>query len=429
MIFDNRQLAILLILVAILAWALTNRPTRALLQDVAKAFFRVRVWLPFLLYAVWLVGLHGLAHRVGAWNPKLIGESIFWTCASGSVLLVLAAAKAGAEEGFFRKRAVDAVALGAFLQAFLDFKSLNLVGELLLQPALIILAAMRVIASYKNRERMGRFAERALSLIALSLMIYVIYSLVQGLPELDSEQELRKLLMPLWLTLGAFPFVFALALVAEYGQAFSIMKIVAGQERVSLAARLGVVLALRARLLDIHSFRGRHARQAGQARSLRGGMQAVDAFRADRAERAAQEKARLERLAAFAGVQGVDEEGRQLDQREFKETKEALRWVATCQTGWHNNRGKRYRPEILTMIGDFQQQGLPDNHGIVMKVRKDGKAWYAYRRTISGWVLGIGSRKAPPDLWFYEGTEPPASFPSRGAGWADAVFGESPNWQ
>jgi hypothetical protein len=97
--------------------------------------------------------------------------------------------------------------------------------------------------------------------------------------------------------------------------------------------------------------------------------------------------------------------------------------------GWHNNQGKRYRPYLLTRIGDFERQGLPAEHGIVMEVRKDGQAWYAYRRTVTGWVLGIGARKAPPDQWFYDGPEPPKSYPCPGHGWGQAAGEETANWR
>ncbi|MGH7930737.1 MAG: hypothetical protein ACREQV_23445 [Candidatus Binatia bacterium] len=206
------------------------------------------------------------------------------------------------------------------------------------------------------------------------------------------------------------------------------MKVTTGLKRTALKARLGVMLGLRTRLLDICSFGGRYAQQAGRAKTVKGGMKAVRDFRTERAAKAAEEQARLDRLEAYAGVEGVDEAGRQLDRREFDETKSALRWIATCHHGWYNN-SNRYRRDLLTILNDFQQHGLPANHGIVMKVRKDGQAWYAYRRTVTGWVLGIGAKEGMPGQWFYDGPEPPASYPGRGNGWGEAVHTEAINWK
>jgi hypothetical protein len=168
-------------------------------------------------------------------------------------------------------------------------------------------------------------------------------------------------------------------------------------------------------------------RRAGQG-SIRGGMEAVRAFRTERDGRLSRERSQLARREALAGVEGTDLEGRQLDRREFEETQDALRWIATCQMGWYNQR-KHYRRDLMTFVNDFSRQGLPADHGIVMRVRKDGKAWYAYRRTPSGWVLGIGANKGTPDQWFYDGPHPPKSYPQPGHGWGTVAQADTVNWK
>jgi hypothetical protein len=206
------------------------------------------------------------------------------------------------------------------------------------------------------------------------------------------------------------------------------MRFLNERKRPAIRARLGVVMGLRTRLLDIHGFGGQYARRASSAKTIRGAMAAVRDFKTDRARQAAEEQAQRDRLEAFAGMKGINEQGQQLDRREFAETQEALRWVATCHMGWYNRR-KRYRRDLLEILGDFDRQGLTADHGIVMKVRKDGQAWYAYRRTITGWVLGIGASKGTLDQWFYDGPEPPSSYPRPGHGWGATAHVETVNWQ
>lgn len=94
-------------------------------------------------------------------------------------------------------------------------------------------------------------------------------------------------------------------------------------------------------------------------------------------------------------MQGTDDDGRQLDQREFEETRRALRWLATCQMGWYRNRGGRYRQELLDILGDFTKQGLPAEHGIELHVAPDGQRWWAGRQTITGWYFAIGAAGPP----------------------------------
>ncbi len=132
------------------------------------------------------------------------------------------------------------------------------------------------------------------------------------------------------------------------------------------------------------------------------------------------------RLDWYAGNKGKRADGTLLDQREFEETKAALRWVETCHQGWYKDRGG-YRKDLMDLLNDLTRQGLPQDHGITMRVRKDGQSWYAWRRTPSGYVLGIGADKGRGNQWLYEGWNPPAGFPGKDTSWK--LFDTPPNWR
>jgi hypothetical protein len=96
--------------------------------------------------------------------------------------------------------------------------------------------------------------------------------------------------------------------------------------------------------------------------------------------------------------------------------------------GWHNYLG-RYRTDLMTVLGAFERQGLPAEHGITMRVSKSGQAWYAWRRTVTGYVFGIGANGPTPNEWLYEGEEPPTGFPGHDPPWGNEPFNTSPNWR
>jgi hypothetical protein len=152
-------------------------------------------------------------------------------------------------------------------------------------------------------------------------------------------------------------------------------------------------------------------------------------FQESRREKARAVAEEQEQLRRYAGSDDTDAEGRRLDRREFRETMKALHWLAACMEGWYSNedRGpKRYRADLLEAFGPdfFKPFGLPD-HGVIMKVAKNGKAWYAWRRTVTGWCFAIGAAGPPPDRWEYDGPEPPRRCPSKGQGWGDKA---NRNW-
>ena len=136
--------------------------------------------------------------------------------------------------------------------------------------------------------------------------------------------------------------------------------------------RLVLVRDFRLRRNELRSFTWMWIKRAAMAPDVTGARAVVQQFRDE--QRAVEQAKRdaEERLRRYAGSNRTDTEGRRLDQREFKETTEALRFLATCQMGWYRNRGGRYHREtLLSVIGDdFTRHGLPKDHGIAVRFTK-----------------------------------------------------------
>lgn len=82
--------------------------------------------------------------------------------------------------------------------------------------------------------------------------------------------------------------------------------------------------------------------------------------------------------------------------------------------GHYRNRDHRYRPDLLPIVeSHFRSDGLPENHGMKMRVSADGQSWYATRQTPSEWWFAIGAAGPPPDEWFYDGPHPPRGLSRR----------------
>lgn len=145
--------------------------------------------------------------------------------------------------------------------------------------------------------------------------------------------------------------------------------------------------------------------------------------------RAEVERRKASREALWVDSDEVDEQGRRRDQREFIATRSSLRFLHTSQMGSHNNTG-RYDADRLSLVESrFVKDGLPADHGIEMRVRDDGQAWWAWRRTISGWYLGIGAVGPTPSQWFYDAADAPSSGPDGDPeGWGGHEHAVLPNW-
>ncbi len=68
---DNRELASVVWLAAMLAAALLHRPTRRAIKGVARAALSLKLLLPVVGMAVWVLGLVRVADTVGLWDTEL----------------------------------------------------------------------------------------------------------------------------------------------------------------------------------------------------------------------------------------------------------------------------------------------------------------------------------------------------------------------
>jgi hypothetical protein len=428
---NNREQATFILLGAFLGFMLLNRDLRGSLGGVGKSLLTPKLAIPLLIFASWTAGAVGVARTVGLWTSGLAASTVLWFLFVGMAWFINVA-DAGKDREFFKRRVVEAVSIGALFEFFVNLEVMALPIEIVFQMALIFVVLLDAHVHRQHElKAVARVTTGVLALFTAGLTIYSVQRLIDDWHKLALQDVVNQLVLPVWLTIAAVPCVYLIALYAGYESLLINLHFWNDRCRPPVRVVAGIVAELRASLIDIDEFRGISAKEAATSKSFKVARQSVRNFRRERAKgKAAQAEAR-ERLRRYVGVPGVDSDGLTRDRREFAATKEALRWLATCHMGWYQNedRSDTYRTDLLTVLGDFVRQGLPDNHGLVMKVRKDGQAWYAYRVTPSGHAFGIGAVGAPPSQWNYDGTRPPTSFPSAKRGWSSFMEPDRPEWR
>lgn len=428
---NNREWAALFWLLAALAWALSRRTIRSSLRDVVRHFLHPKILLPIVAMVAYVGALVRVGWQFRLWSPNVIKETIIWFFASGFILL-MNLDRASREQGFFRRAALRTLEVTVFIEFFMNLFVLSLPAELILQPIIALLVLLSLVAAREEQYRtVRRLVDVLLAIIGLSLAAFALVQLFRQWDQLDATARLLEFALPVWLTLGLLPFIYALSVWAAYELAFIRIDWAARDRPSRWRAKLALITVLHGRTRELSAFAGYWPQQAASAGSFTGARSVIRKFRSSRKQQEAaitEEKTRRER---YAGVVGTDAEGRQLDRREFEETTRALRWLSTCQMGWYGNRGGKYRADMLEILGnDFRSHGLPSEHGITMHVAEDGDSWWAWRRTITGWCFAIGAAAPPPDQWEFDGPDPPGEFPGEDERWGDGPFslGSNQNW-
>ena len=331
--------------------------------------------------------------------------------------------QAASDPRFFRRTMVATIGVAVFVEFFMNLYVMSLPTELVLQFVIIVLSLLAAVGGIKPEHRPAKIlCEVLLAAIGFALFIYTVRQVYLGWDDIDGRSLLLEFALPIWLTAGLLPFLYVLSSYVVYDAAFRGINWATADRRSRWRSRLAVVSALHFRKGAVQKFTWNWAKRVSEATSFSAARDVMAMFLEQLRRARKAELDEQERMQRYAGSHETDEDGRRLDRREFAATIDALRWLETCQMGWHRNRGGRYRDDLLKMIaGDFTRQGLPKESGITLRVSNDGQAWYAWRRTVTGWCFAIGAAGPPPDQWEYDGPEPPQGFPGQ-----DRIWGDTP---
>ncbi len=425
----NRDIASLILIGVVLAAAVAWPPTRSIVRDLLGVVWS-RFFLSFVaLYTTWMTLVIAGAYQLGLWNADLLKDTVIWVATAG--LLMVFRVNDATEPAFYWLQIRRIGLVGVALGIYLNWTALSIPGEIVLQ--LVIACTTFVVAFGSGKAQYAvvtRFGRRLQAVIGLAMVAFVALWLISNWRTLDPGSIALSLLLPVWLTALALPFVFVLSVLFRYQQALNHLDSIAEGRKAGWRVKLALVLGFRLHLRDMNSPGWAYDWKLSRAKSIREGLQIVGDHRRSLRNKESDERRAAQRLVDNAGVKGTDEDGRQLDQREFADTRNALQWIATCQMGWFRTLGGQYKPDLMKILTpDSSLKRLPADHGIHLTVAKNRHSWYAWRRTISGYCFAIGAAKAPPDQWLYDGPEPPQGFPGKDPTWGTAPFGpDAMNW-
>ena len=410
-------------------WALSTKSVREGFVGVVKAFIKPQILIPLAAMLTW-VGLElWVGVRLVLWNSALAKGTILWTLGSAGILLFKCTQfDSDSDRHFFRQTILATVGVAVFVEFFVNLYVMSLPIELVLQIMVLVLLLMVTVGDSKPEYKSAKvFIEGVLVVIGLALFIFVARQIYLDWRQFDAPEVLLEFALPIWLTVGLLPFLYVFSIYVAYDTVFRRINWEVNDGRSRWRSRLALLSALPFRTAIVRGFTGYWTRQLSEAQTFSAARGVVAEF-LDGLRRAEQAKIdEEERLRHYSGSQELDDEGRRLDHREFTATTDALRYLATCQMGWHRNGG-RYRHDLLKILGDdFTRQGLPMESGIKLHVATDGQSWYAWRRTMTGWCFAIGAAGPPPEQWEYDGTGPPKGFPGKDSSWGDGPFSDQVN--
>jgi hypothetical protein len=431
---SNREVATLIwtgtLAIALVVWVIRDSKIRSSFASVARAFLAWKIQLVLATYLLYAAGAVLLAYRLGLWEPDLLKDTLIVTLGVG-LPLAMNAYTVRDGKSLVSDVARKTIGIAALLAFYLGVESLPLWCELVLQPVLVFLVLLGLVAQRKAETRsVASFTNALVLVITLALLAYTTVKIVQNWAGYDRVDQFAEFAVSVWLPLALLPFIYVLAFVMHCESIFVRLPYYNQKKTPQLRVRFALLLGLHFSARLASSFTGKAPAEIARAKGFRVALRIMRSFRQSLRDEAATELARVARLEEFSGVEGIDELGLQLDRREFAATKTVLTHLYFMQMGWHRRQLGHYKSDMLNILGNVTKDGLPEDHGIELLVSKDKQSWRAWRRTVGGWYFGVGGTHELLEQWQFSGSSAPGEFPAdKRPGWINATLAESwPEW-
>lgn len=403
---NNRQWAILIWLVVLAVWMLSNKDARGSVQSVARRLTTPKVWVPLALMTLYVGGLLVVGWNAGIWTSELGTDTAFWFV--GSALVLFFRLNEASEPGFFRRTALATVELTVFVEFAMNVSVFSLPVELILQPVLAVLFTIAAYTALKPEYgQLKPVLDFVLGFTGIVLAMIVVSRTLSQWDEIDLVLQGLTLALPIWLTLGLLPLLAALSLWMSFDHVYVHVKADAPTWKHTLRAMTLVFLKLSFRPEGLKAFTGYWPRQLAEEGTFRGARAVVARFLADRRtiQKEEQERQRLQRQYECSSA--VDDDGRRLDRRGFADTKTSLVTLASFQAG-HFQRNERYAANLEDILPTSMARLIDiDPAQIVVNTNDVEDEYWMYAGTPANFYFGVAGRHGNLPTWLYAGDAQP----------------------
>lgn len=215
-LLNNREIALGLWITALLIFGLSHSTIRSSLGNVLRSLFQPKIALPILAGAAYTGLLLLPLKKLGLWNQTLIKDTVFWFVFNG-LAAGFSLVSRWKGESLFRKLVLDAIKITTVIEFVTSEYTLSLPWEVALVPVLVMLGGMQSVAETDSKfASVGRLIVFAIAVVSIGLIGYSAHSAYVDWKHFYSVESLRKVALPLVLSMLFAPFIFTLLLLVTY---------------------------------------------------------------------------------------------------------------------------------------------------------------------------------------------------------------------
>jgi len=222
-LFNNREVALGVWAIGLLAFASSKELVRKSFADVLKSALVPKIILPLLLsFIPTALVVTGLAY-FNLWDMTVLKETIYW--AIGTALVMFGSVnKVSSVKGLYKQTAKDTLKVVIFLEFFVGFYVFPFWIELLLVPFVTLVILLSVVADYqkgKEHEFTKKFLKGFTAVVGIVILLCALIAFINNPKPLFTYQNLELFLLPIILSFTYTASVYFVALYSKYELVFN----------------------------------------------------------------------------------------------------------------------------------------------------------------------------------------------------------------
>lgn len=224
-LFSNREIALGLWALVVLAWVTSRLETRISLVDVLKALFVHRLLVALAVMTGYIGLIVYSLREVGLWELSQVKNTVYWAVSIAAISL-FRLHNISNESSFFENIFKDTLGLTVVIEFVSSFHSLSLLSEIIIVPFASFLVILSARAEKdENQVRANVLITFLLILTGLLLFSYSAYHIISNPAEFATRETALDFALPPLLTALYLPFIFALHVYSTYERIFSKFKV------------------------------------------------------------------------------------------------------------------------------------------------------------------------------------------------------------
>ncbi len=402
---NNREIATLLLLLAIVAFAFSKGNPRKMLagiHDVIVAASTPKIIVTALLLVACSFIIFLIASRVGIWSSDILLDTLLEVVFVGFSSLFIAV-KAHSITSIFRQFVLPEVSIGAAVAFYIGIESFSLPVEIILQLSILVFTCFQIMGKHQSDgESVAKLSGCILAIIGLVIFVTASIELISEWGGIDWLTELEGIAMSVYYPILMMPFAVALGYYAAYEMLG--IRIKMSSRRINIVSKAHLYLLLFPLLVNIKHFGYLEATNYAECLSWKEQADFIKDYKKRIKESAAKENAKLTRMESGLGKAGFDEDGIWRDWENLEKIKTNLWSIASIQ----NRNWQERHSYSVNMQKDFVEAFTPHECTSGSYVSDDRESYACWMSNRTGFTFGMGASNGDFPPMKYEGTAPPS---------------------